>query len=384
MPVMMLTAHGSERVAVAAMKAGAFDYLPKPFDPDELVLAVRRGPSRRASCGSRTRGSARKPRSAGPSSPRARRSARARHGDPRRAQGRHRAPHRRERRRQRRARGDAPRAFEARRQAARSVQRRGHPERARRGGALRAHQRAPSPARKRRGSATSSRPTRARSSSTRSASCRSPSKPRSCARSSRARCSRSAGAPRTSTCVWSSPRTAISLPRRKRAVPRRPLLPAQRRPDPRAAASRAARGHRAARARVRAHVRRSLRHGAGRRRAGARRGVQGPHAGPATCASSRTPWRASSRSRPTTGSRSPSGVRSTRGGTPSTHAPLALERSGSEPSAPRARRGLRAIDHRAPSSTRRTRTRARPRAASGVSRPALIEKLHKYGLIGRS
>src|SRR5258708_6204423 len=42
-PVLMLTAHGSERVAVAAMKAGAFDYIPKPFDPDELVLAVRRG-----------------------------------------------------------------------------------------------------------------------------------------------------------------------------------------------------------------------------------------------------------------------------------------------------------------------------------------------------
>ena len=41
-PVMMLTAHGSERVAVAAIKAGAFDYLPKPFDPDELALAVRR------------------------------------------------------------------------------------------------------------------------------------------------------------------------------------------------------------------------------------------------------------------------------------------------------------------------------------------------------
>src|ERR1700722_4500949 len=41
-PVLMLTAHGSERVAVAAMKAGAFDYLPKPFDPDELVLEVRR------------------------------------------------------------------------------------------------------------------------------------------------------------------------------------------------------------------------------------------------------------------------------------------------------------------------------------------------------
>jgi two-component system response regulator AtoC len=38
----MVTAHGSERLAVAAMKSGAFDYIPKPFDPDELVLAVRR------------------------------------------------------------------------------------------------------------------------------------------------------------------------------------------------------------------------------------------------------------------------------------------------------------------------------------------------------
>src|SRR2546421_10235279 len=41
-PVVMLTAHGSERVAVAAMKSGAYDYIPKPFDPDEVVLAVRR------------------------------------------------------------------------------------------------------------------------------------------------------------------------------------------------------------------------------------------------------------------------------------------------------------------------------------------------------
>src|SRR5579862_754658 len=41
-PVLMLTAHGSERVAVAAMKAGAFDYVPKPFDPDEILLAVTR------------------------------------------------------------------------------------------------------------------------------------------------------------------------------------------------------------------------------------------------------------------------------------------------------------------------------------------------------
>jgi DNA-binding NtrC family response regulator len=47
-PVLMLTAHGSERVAVAAMKAGAFDYMPKPFDPEELVLSVRRAIETRA------------------------------------------------------------------------------------------------------------------------------------------------------------------------------------------------------------------------------------------------------------------------------------------------------------------------------------------------
>jgi two-component system response regulator AtoC len=47
-PVLILTAHGSERVAVAAMKAGAWDYLPKPFDPDELLLAVQRGVETRA------------------------------------------------------------------------------------------------------------------------------------------------------------------------------------------------------------------------------------------------------------------------------------------------------------------------------------------------
>ncbi len=47
-PVLMLTAHGSERVAVAAMKAGAFDYLPKPFDPEELVLSVKRAAETRS------------------------------------------------------------------------------------------------------------------------------------------------------------------------------------------------------------------------------------------------------------------------------------------------------------------------------------------------
>jgi two-component system response regulator AtoC len=42
LPVLILTAHGSERDAVAAMKAGAYDYLTKPFDVDEVALAVER------------------------------------------------------------------------------------------------------------------------------------------------------------------------------------------------------------------------------------------------------------------------------------------------------------------------------------------------------
>ena len=41
-PVVMITAHGSEKVAVEAMKAGAHDYVPKPFDNDEIRLVVRR------------------------------------------------------------------------------------------------------------------------------------------------------------------------------------------------------------------------------------------------------------------------------------------------------------------------------------------------------
>ncbi len=40
--VIMITAHGSERLAVEAMKAGAYDYLAKPYDLDELRLLVSR------------------------------------------------------------------------------------------------------------------------------------------------------------------------------------------------------------------------------------------------------------------------------------------------------------------------------------------------------
>ncbi len=40
--VVMITAHGSETIAVEAMKAGADDYVPKPFDNDEIRLTVKR------------------------------------------------------------------------------------------------------------------------------------------------------------------------------------------------------------------------------------------------------------------------------------------------------------------------------------------------------
>jgi DNA-binding NtrC family response regulator len=42
LPIVLLTAHGSEKVAVSAMKAGAYDYATKPFDIDELVVVVER------------------------------------------------------------------------------------------------------------------------------------------------------------------------------------------------------------------------------------------------------------------------------------------------------------------------------------------------------
>ncbi|HEX5632448.1 MAG TPA: sigma-54 dependent transcriptional regulator, partial [Gemmatimonadales bacterium] len=42
LPVIMLTAHGSERLAVRAIKAGAYEYVTKPFDVDEMLLALER------------------------------------------------------------------------------------------------------------------------------------------------------------------------------------------------------------------------------------------------------------------------------------------------------------------------------------------------------
>ena len=42
-PVIITTAHSDLDSAVAAYQGGAFEYLPKPFDLDELVDVVRRG-----------------------------------------------------------------------------------------------------------------------------------------------------------------------------------------------------------------------------------------------------------------------------------------------------------------------------------------------------
>ncbi len=40
-PVMMLTAKGEKEDRITGFNAGADDYLPKPFDPDELIARVR-------------------------------------------------------------------------------------------------------------------------------------------------------------------------------------------------------------------------------------------------------------------------------------------------------------------------------------------------------
>lgn len=40
-PIMMLTARGQKQDRITGFNAGADDYLPKPFDPDELLSRVR-------------------------------------------------------------------------------------------------------------------------------------------------------------------------------------------------------------------------------------------------------------------------------------------------------------------------------------------------------
>jgi two-component system, NtrC family, response regulator AtoC len=44
--VVMMSAYGGEDAAIAAMKEGAYDYLPKPFRPDEVRLTLRKAEER--------------------------------------------------------------------------------------------------------------------------------------------------------------------------------------------------------------------------------------------------------------------------------------------------------------------------------------------------
>ncbi len=44
--VIVMTAYGSIELAIDAMKRGAYDYLPKPFSPDQLVLTLRKAEER--------------------------------------------------------------------------------------------------------------------------------------------------------------------------------------------------------------------------------------------------------------------------------------------------------------------------------------------------
>ena len=41
-PVIIITAHGSIDTAITSMKAGAFDYITKPFDVDELIFTAEK------------------------------------------------------------------------------------------------------------------------------------------------------------------------------------------------------------------------------------------------------------------------------------------------------------------------------------------------------
>ncbi len=42
LPIIMITAFGTSSIAIQAMQAGAYDYLTKPFDLDDVMLTVRR------------------------------------------------------------------------------------------------------------------------------------------------------------------------------------------------------------------------------------------------------------------------------------------------------------------------------------------------------
>ncbi|WP_305989098.1 sigma-54 dependent transcriptional regulator [Roseibium sp. MMSF_3544] len=48
LPVVLITGHGDVPMAVEAMRAGAYDFIEKPFDPDHIADVVRRASDKRA------------------------------------------------------------------------------------------------------------------------------------------------------------------------------------------------------------------------------------------------------------------------------------------------------------------------------------------------
>lgn len=48
LPVVLITGHGDVPMAVEAMRAGAYDFIEKPFDPDHIAEVVRRAVDKRA------------------------------------------------------------------------------------------------------------------------------------------------------------------------------------------------------------------------------------------------------------------------------------------------------------------------------------------------
>src|SRR5512140_2990582 len=48
LPVILLTAQGSERIAVRAIRAGAYEYVTKPFDIEEMGAVIDRALETRA------------------------------------------------------------------------------------------------------------------------------------------------------------------------------------------------------------------------------------------------------------------------------------------------------------------------------------------------
>ena len=49
MPVIVITAFGSLETAVAAIRAGAYDFVTKPFEMDDLALTIERAVKHRSS-----------------------------------------------------------------------------------------------------------------------------------------------------------------------------------------------------------------------------------------------------------------------------------------------------------------------------------------------